>query len=114
MHSLIQLARTYSSMNMPFYLRKMILDILLFPLSHLQTYHREILEHMPPPPVKPVIRRPPPVSIGRPPPPVSKPHIVLKSPPVKRNPSKRGRSDKRSSSKRHRKVIAAHREENLF
>lgn len=80
----------------------------------IQTYHREILEHMPPPPVKPVIRRPPPVSIGRPPPPVSKPHIVLKSPPVKRNPSKRGRSDKRSSSKRHRKVIAAHREENLF
>lgn len=78
----------------------------------IQTYHRELLEHMPPP-ARAVIRRPPPVPDGHtvPKPPV---HVVQKAPPVKRNPSKRGRSDKRSTSKRHRKVIAGHREDNSF
>lgn len=66
-----------------------------------------------PPPARAVIRRPPPVPDGHtvPKPPV---HVVQKAPPVKRNPSKRGRSDKRSTSKRHRKVIAGHREDNSF
>lgn len=65
-----------------------------------------------PPPAIAVIRRPPPVPDGHT---VSKTPvpIVLKT-PVKRNPSKRGRSDKRSTSKRHRKVIAGHRDDNLF
>ncbi|XP_038897641.1 uncharacterized protein LOC120085624 isoform X3 [Benincasa hispida] len=59
----------------------------------IQTYHRELLEHMPPP-ARAVIRRPPPVPDGYT---VSRPpvHIVQKTPPVKRNPSRRGRNDKR-------------------
>lgn len=64
-----------------------------------QAYHRDVLENMPPPPPP----RPRPVVVIRRPrlPPV---FFTINKPPVKKNP-KRGRGDRRSGSKRHRKIV---------
>ncbi|KAK4271562.1 hypothetical protein QN277_020239 [Acacia crassicarpa] len=66
-----------------------------------QKYHRDLLE-----------RRAPPVSIAlSPPPPPNLPPVipVLVSPPTRRGPGRRGR-DRRSGSRRHRKVAAGSRD----
>lgn len=65
----------------------------------IQAYHRDVLENMPPPPPP----RPRPVVVIRRPrlPPV---FFTINKPPVKKNP-KRGRGDRRSGSKRHRKIV---------
>jgi hypothetical protein len=59
-----------------------------------QAYHRDVLENMPPP-------SPPVVVIRRPNPPVS---YITHKPPMKKNP-RHGRGDRRSGSRRHRKVV---------
>ncbi|KAK2369458.1 putative hexosyltransferase MUCI70 [Trifolium repens] len=60
----------------------------------IQAYHRDVLENMPPP-------SPPVVVIRRPNPPVS---YITHKPPMKKNP-RHGRGDRRSGSRRHRKVV---------
>uniref|UniRef100_A0A7N0ZQF5 TOD1/MUCI70 glycosyltransferase-like domain-containing protein n=1 Tax=Kalanchoe fedtschenkoi TaxID=63787 RepID=A0A7N0ZQF5_KALFE len=56
----------------------------------IQAYHKDLLDNMPPPPV----RRP-----SRPP-----PLPRVRAAPAKRNPSKRGKGERRSGSRHHRKV----------
>ncbi|KAI3936992.1 hypothetical protein MKX01_015207 [Papaver californicum] len=75
-----------------------------------QTYHRDVLEHMPPPIV--VVKRPP-ISTNEPRGKSSRVTIAdrfVKS-PIKRNPPKRGR-ERRSGSRRHRKVSVSSRDNN--
>ncbi|CAM8988495.1 unnamed protein product [Rhodiola kirilowii] len=62
----------------------------------IQAYHKDLLDNMPPPPV----RRP-----SRPP-----PVPRVRATPAKRNPSKRGKGERRSSSRRHRKVEVGSRD----
>lgn len=63
----------------------------------IQAYHRDLLEHMsPPPPVRPIIRRPPPLPVYKP----------IVRPPTKKSGKRKG--DK----KRHRKVVAGSKDNN--
>lgn len=69
----------------------------------IQTYHRDLLEHMPAPP--------PPRRVIHPPPALPTSNTAGRT-PVKKNVPKRGRADKRSGSRRHRKVVAGSKETN--
>ncbi|GAU42915.1 hypothetical protein TSUD_86530 [Trifolium subterraneum] len=67
-----------------------------------QKYHRDVLLHLAPPVTT---AQPPPLSPPPPLPMLETPPENILTPPVKRGPGRRGR-DKRSGSKRHRKVVA--------
>ena len=71
-----------------------------------QAYHRELLEHMPPPPPP---RPRPPVAV------IPQPLAFLHSnrSPMKKNP-RRGRGERKSSSKRHHRVGIASIVNNLM
>ncbi|KAH9626016.1 hypothetical protein KSS87_006986 [Heliosperma pusillum] len=76
----------------------------------IQAYHRELLENMPPPPPpRIIIRRPPYVRQS---PTVNRIETVVRA-VGKKNPSRRGR-DRRSGSRRHRKVVAGGRYKTFF
>lgn len=75
-----------------------------------QAYHRELLEHMPPPsPLRSRPRPRPPVAV------IPEPLAFLRSnrSPMKKNP-RRGRGERKSSSKRHHRVGIANIVNNLM
>ncbi|KAL5802867.1 hypothetical protein ACOSQ4_031172 [Xanthoceras sorbifolium] len=69
----------------------------------IQAYHRELLEHMAPPPPRVARTRypqvPPDTNLGN---------------PRKKTPARRGKGDKKSGSKRHRKIVAGNKDNNSF
>ncbi|XP_040990030.1 probable hexosyltransferase MUCI70 isoform X2 [Juglans microcarpa x Juglans regia] len=67
----------------------------------IQAYHRDLLEHMPPP-VGRIIHSPPTLPVYNP----------MVRPPMKKIIRRRG--DRKSGQKRHRKVVAGHRDNNPF
>ncbi|XP_043689711.1 probable hexosyltransferase MUCI70 [Telopea speciosissima] len=72
-----------------------------------QAYHRDLLEHMSPPPPVRIVVHPPPALL----PEISTDKFTRSTP--KKMPTKRGR-ERRSSSRRHRKVATGSRENNFF
>jgi hypothetical protein len=80
----------------------LLLTVVQFLVGCLQKYHRDLL-----------LRLAPPVTTAQPPPPSPPPPLPMLetppenilTPPVRKGPGRRGR-DKKSGSKRHRKVVA--------